>query len=51
MALKEPTKGDNISNLFNRFDIIEEFYILYKKCREYLLANIKGISEESKREG
>jgi len=48
-ALSEP-KEENLSELFDRTDIIEEFYILYKKAREYLLKNISGISEEEKRE-
>lgn len=40
----------NISKIFDRTDIIEEFYILYKKCRDYILKNTKGISEEERRE-
>jgi len=48
-ALSEP-KGENLSKVFDRSDVIEEFYILYKKAREYLLKNIKGIPEEEKRE-
>jgi len=48
-ALSEPSDG-NLSKLFDRSDVIEEFYILYKKAREYLLKNIKGIPEEEKRE-
>lgn len=48
-ALSEPRK-ENFDKLFDRTDIIEEFYILYKKAREYLLKNISGISEEKKRE-
>lgn len=48
-ALSEP-KEENLSKLFDRTDVIEEFYILYKKAREYLLKNISGISEEEKRE-
>jgi len=48
-ALSEPS-DENLSKLFDRRDIIEEFYILYKKAREYLLKNIKGIPEEEKRE-
>jgi hypothetical protein len=47
-ALSQPTK-ENFSKLFDRSDVIEEFYILYKKAREYLLANIKGISDEDRR--
>ena len=48
-ALSEPGE-ENFRRLFDRTDIIEEFYILYKKAREYLLKNISGISEEEKRE-
>lgn len=42
-ALEEPN-SKNFSDLFSRSDIIEEFYVLYKKCREFLLSNLKGIS-------
>ncbi|MEM2259148.1 MAG: N-6 DNA methylase [Candidatus Thermoplasmatota archaeon] len=48
-ALSEPIE-DNFNKLFDRTDIIEEFYILYKKARDYLLKNIKGISEEERKE-
>ncbi|MCD6214179.1 MAG: hypothetical protein J7J46_04285, partial [Candidatus Desulfofervidus sp.] len=48
-ALSEPS-DENLSKLFDRRDVIEEFYILYKKARDYLLKNIKGIPEEEKRE-
>lgn len=48
-ALEEP-KSENISALFSRSDVIEEFYVLYKKCREFLLWNVTGISEEGRRE-
>jgi len=48
-ALSEPNE-ENLIRLFDRTDVIEEFYILYKKAREYLLKNISGISEEEKRE-
>jgi Alw26I/Eco31I/Esp3I family type II restriction m6 adenine DNA methyltransferase len=48
-AIEEPT-GENVSALFSRSDVIEEFYVLYKKCREFLLNNITGISEEERRE-
>jgi hypothetical protein len=48
-ALEEP-KDENFSALFSRSDVVEEFYILYKKCREFLLNNIRGISEEERRE-
>jgi len=50
VALSEPMEG-NFNKLFDRTDVIEEFYILYKKAREYLLKNISGISEEEKRKG
>ena len=48
-ALSNPNE-ENFSKLFDRSDVIEEFYILYKKAREYLLKNISGIPEEEKRE-
>ncbi|MCD6318213.1 hypothetical protein J7M02_04020, partial [Candidatus Aerophobetes bacterium] len=48
-ALSEP-KEENLEKLFDRTDVIEEFYILYKKARDYLLKNIKGIPEEEGRE-
>jgi hypothetical protein len=47
-ALEEPAES-NYDKLFDRTDIIEEFYILYKKTRDYLLENVKGISEEDRR--
>lgn len=47
-AIAEPNK-DNLNKLFDRTDIIEEFYLLYRKSREYLLKNLRGISEEEKR--
>ncbi|MCL0051956.1 N-6 DNA methylase [Peptococcaceae bacterium] len=48
-ALNKPDE-ENFNKLFDRTDVIEEFYILYQKTREYLLKNIKGIPEEEKRE-
>jgi hypothetical protein len=48
-ALEEP-KDENFSALLSRSDVVEEFYVLYKKCREFLLNNIRGISEEERRE-
>jgi len=48
-ALSEPNEN-NFNKLFDRTDIIEEFYILYKKSRDFLLKNIKGISGEERRE-
>ncbi|GIW23668.1 MAG: hypothetical protein KatS3mg068_2675 [Candidatus Sericytochromatia bacterium] len=47
-VIKEPTE-QNIDKLFDRTDIIDEFYILFVKSRNYLLNNIKGITEENKR--
>ncbi|MHA1271114.1 MAG: Eco57I restriction-modification methylase domain-containing protein [Candidatus Helarchaeota archaeon] len=44
-SLFRPTE-ENISKLFDRRDIIEEFYILYKKAREYLIKNIKTECDE-----
>ena len=48
-ALTHPTE-ENFNKLFDRTDVIDEFYILFKKSREYLLKNISGITEEEKRE-
>ena len=48
-ALSEP-REENFGKLFDRTDVIEEFYILYKKAREYMLKKIKGIPEEEERE-
>jgi len=50
-ALSEPS-DENLSKLFDRSDVIEEFYILYKKARKYLLQpnNLKGISGQEERE-
>ncbi len=48
-VLSEPSE-ENIGMLFDRTDIIEEFYKLYKKAKEYILSNIKGISDERKKE-
>ncbi len=48
-VLKEPN-SKNLSDLFNRSDVIQEFYVLYKKSRKFLRNNIKGIPEEEKRE-
>lgn len=48
-TLEQPN-NTSISDLFSRSDVIEEFYILYKECRKFLLNNITGIPEEDKRE-
>jgi len=48
-ALTEPTE-ENFNKLFDRTDVIDEFYILFKKSREFLLKNITGIAEEEERE-
>ncbi len=48
-ALSQPSE-ENFNKLFDRTDIIEEFYILYKNAKEYLLTNIKGIPEEGRKE-
>ncbi|MBC7318375.1 N-6 DNA methylase [Candidatus Bipolaricaulota bacterium] len=47
-TITNPSKT-NIDALFDRKDIIEEFYILFQNTRNYLAENIKGISEENKR--
>ena len=47
-SIKEPSE-DSFKDLFDRTDVIEEFYILYKNSREFLLKNVLGISEEEKR--
>ncbi|MEM4161107.1 MAG: hypothetical protein QW531_03915 [Thermoplasmata archaeon] len=46
--LENPTET-NLSKVFDRTDVIEEFYLLYKKSREYLLRSLKGIRDEDKR--
>jgi len=48
--LKDP--GDMVSwdNLFDRTDIIDEFYILYSKAKKNLLDNIKGIYDDIEKE-
>jgi len=48
-SISEPSE-ENLKKMFDRSDIIEEFYILYKKSRTYIIKNLKGISEEEKRE-
>jgi hypothetical protein len=48
-TLTKPTE-ENFNKLFDRTDVIDEFYILFKKSREFLLKNISGIAEEEKRE-
>ncbi|MDK2946329.1 MAG: hypothetical protein PWQ85_1108 [Geotoga sp.] len=48
-ALTKPTE-ENFNKLFDRTDVIDEFYILFRKSREFLLKNISGIAEEEKRE-
>lgn len=47
-ALSKPTR-ENLESIFDRKDIIEEFYILFNKTRDYLADNIKGIIEENRR--
>ena len=47
-TIKEPSET-NFDALFDRKDIIEEFYKLFKNTRNYLAENIKGIPEEDKR--
>ncbi|MDK2830320.1 MAG: hypothetical protein PWQ75_72 [Methanolobus sp.] len=48
-VISDPS-NENIRKLFDRSDMIEEFYILYNKSRDFLLKNIKGISDEERRE-
>jgi len=38
------------NELFDRSDVIEEFYKLYIKARENLLKNIKGIADDKRKE-
>ncbi|MEM4275696.1 MAG: TaqI-like C-terminal specificity domain-containing protein [Candidatus Nitrosocaldus sp.] len=35
-----------INKLFDRSDLIEEFYKLYQKCKRYISKQIKGVTEE-----
>lgn len=48
-VLDKPNE-DNFNKLFDRSDIIDEFYQLYRKARDYLLDNIKGITDIEKKE-
>lgn len=47
-AVTKPSES-SFDELFDRKDVIEEFYKLFNKTREYLVENIKGIAEEDKR--
>lgn len=40
----------NWDKLFDRTDIIEEFYQLYSKAKENLLKNIQGIEDDERKE-
>jgi hypothetical protein len=39
-----------INKLFDRRDVIEEFYELYRKCKEFIMNKIKGVDESKKEE-
>jgi len=47
-AVTKPSES-SFHELFDRKDVIEDFYELFNKTREYLVENIKGIAEEDKR--
>lgn len=47
-AIDKPSET-NFDAIFDRKDVIEEFYILFKKARNYLAENIRGIAEEERR--
>ncbi len=47
-TIKEPSET-NFDALFDRKDIIEDFYRLFNNTRNYLAENIQGIPEEDKR--
>lgn len=48
--LKDVGNWQHWEELFDRSDIIEEFYKLYIKARENLLNNIEGIADDNKKE-
>lgn len=39
-----------INKLFDRRDVIEEFYELYRKCKKFIMNKIKGVDESKKEE-
>lgn len=47
-TIKEPSET-NFDALFDRKDIIEDFYKLFNNTRNYLAENIQGIPEEDRR--
>ncbi len=49
-ALALPSRSE-LDALFDRSDVIEEFYVLYRKSRDFLRARIKGISDAGERDG
>jgi len=49
-VIKDPKDFSIWDNLWDRSDIIEEFYQLYSKAKEKLLKNIKGIHDDVKKE-
>jgi len=49
-VLKKPHDLDVWDSLFDRMDIIEDFYVLYIKARENILHNLSGIYDDRLRE-
>ncbi len=49
-VIKDPRDFSIWDNLWDRSDIIEEFYQLYSKAKEKLLKDIKGIHDDVKKE-
>ena len=48
--LKDIGNWEYWDELFDRSDVIEEFYALYLKAREKLIKNIKGIADDKEKE-
>ncbi|MHA1492165.1 MAG: hypothetical protein ACTSRI_21260, partial [Promethearchaeota archaeon] len=48
--IKDPGDMASWDKLYDRTDIIEEFYILYSKAKEKLLKNIQGIHDDIDKE-
>ncbi|MGQ4876115.1 MAG: Eco57I restriction-modification methylase domain-containing protein [Promethearchaeia archaeon] len=48
--LQDPGDMANWDQLYDRTDIIEEFYILYSKAKEKLMKNIQGIHDDIDKE-
>lgn len=49
--LKDPGDMASWDQLYDRTDIIEEFYLLYSRAKEKLLKNISGLYDDIEKEG